>query len=143
MREIVEGVVFGMCSTCLCALRGFRTRANWADASSVERGQDLPNAHGFVISRYGEGGYLITQEAPPNDVACFDPDLYFVVRLDGAHYELTTEASKETSRRRSETPRLIRGRHRPVARHSSVPDISRGNPTPKNAPPEFGAVGGY
>ena len=99
------------------------------------------NLKDIVISRGGKCGYVITLEVPPADVKFVGPDRFFVVRLYGAHYELTAYASGMTSFRYLPIPPTIRDRLQPLGFSSCVPDILRGIQTPKNASPEVEAAG--
>ena len=141
-REIVEEMEFCRGATDLGAFRGrLLARSYWVDAFAVERIHVLLNVKAIVISIGAGGGYVITQEVVPNDVVFFEPDLYFVVRLAGAHYELMADESGKTAFQYAEIPHPIRACLRPAGFYSAIPDILRGFQLPQNVPPEVETVG--
>ena len=78
----------------------------------------------------------ITQEIPPDGVEFFRPDQFFVVKIDGAHYESMEDAPGRTSFGRADNPAPIWGGLQEVGFYSAISDISRGIQRPRNATPD-------
>ena len=87
-------------------------------------------------------GSKLRRKLPPVDLEFFDAGQFFVVKLDGSHYELMEGASGRASFQYSEIPPTVRDKLQPAGIYYAAPDILRGIQMPKNAPPDAEAVGG-